>query len=279
MFACDKEKIFNNSNDVIILSVEDLIQNPEAIGIYSQFNIITNGYSSFKILDNVAESDDDLIGSTDNFFIQPGDDRSVSNEKDIGLFSIGDLTFSYNIEKKRYKINGISDNSKELAYKLRNDIMGREVLFSVIGTDDIPGYVEKLYIPKSLEEVNLNNSSRIENSDVFKTSRKNTTIAWEKDKINSNGILISVSFSGNVLNDDLEEVYNNDRSNSVKYFAKIDDTGQFTFPVSFFNGMPKNAIVTISVIRGNIHSFAVNENFTFQITGREEFQRFVALND
>ncbi len=179
------------------------------------------------------------------------DDLSNRNQMNGGDYFINDLKLNYSKERgyssKRLSLNDQS-NHYETNHFILNEILGKEISIKNIQNNEVV-FDEKFYVPERLNLTALN-KNKIPSSPYIKMNRNDFTFSFNVDKKNKNVLFIFFFDSGQRY-----EMSANDLSKSLKrskraLHIKHENNGQITLPCDFFEGIPKNAILSMYIGRG-----------------------------
>ncbi len=192
---------------------------------------------------------------------------------DGGNFFIDDFEMDFD-EVSGYTMKNIAvgTTDDELSAKLAK-MYGKTVNAKLVKNDKII-FQTSYYTPKLLNAV-VPAPKKTDMSLNPVTTKDGITVKWDKDESNKNGVLFHVIWTGDQLNAPLEK----QGTAGFKDFAlKVDDTGQFTIPRSFFDRLPKDAIFTLNAIRGNIEIIEGTDKKQYKVYNFNESKMNCFLN-
>ena len=105
------------------------------------------------------------------------------------------------------------------------------------------------YVPTKID-VNVENGIDHQGSNLQSISRNNCEISWNNDNNNENGIVAYLWWNGNRTD---ASAFEQTQGEIVNKAVKLNDEGQAVLSKELFNDIPKNAIITLFFIRGNVN--------------------------
>ncbi len=173
-------------------------------------------------------------------------ENSLAESSDGGLYQFGDIQLQFDESIKTYvPTSGIRSSDENL--KLITDLFGTTNTFSLVKSNEKVLEFEQ-YIPEKLS-VDILNAVAIQGSGTESIERNNFEIEWNRDQLNSNGIVAYMWWNG-----DRADLSANEQGKGeiVNRAVKLDDTGQGKISGDLFEDIPKNGIVALFFIRGNV---------------------------
>lgn len=251
--SCSSDDVDQNPDYVEIFGISDFTQAKEELGVYVNFGIWANGVVH---LESVKSR---IFEPSGNFIFNFSDDSD--DFIDGGKLTFGKLTSEYDPAKGYYVIKGYENANAEELGILVDGMLGKATTFN-LEREGRTVFNETLYLPPAMEVVDFSTSGQIEGSNSYLISRNNFHFSWPSDVNNENGILVVLTWSGEMLNKTLGE---NITPQYEYRIAKIDDIGSATLPLDFFEGLPKEAMVFLYFYRGNAEYFLGPDKFTYKI--------------
>lgn len=230
LFSSCSEDMTKNNDDFL---TENSI-NTEMAKKYLEFYTSKKKAGSILIQSNTSK----LIQNTSkniSFQEKPTDDKTLPNNK----IEIKDLNTE--ISSKLNQKNYVGMFGRNVSYKVINNNINNK------NNDDF----DSVYIP---ELINIDiNTDRLQ---------PGTTISWNVDNLNQNGVVVSVEY--NAINQ-LDTRLAFDNPSSIRRSFVIEDTqGSYTISQNDLDIFPNNALLDINVLRAG---FDVDENTGVSIAG------------
>lgn len=156
------------------------------------------------------------------------------------------------IDDKRFKFGGVnryepSDGVWTKAEK-SNWIpgkFGKDIKFEFEGSKH--NVTIDLYLP---DDIFLNNVSRDKSNTIARN--QGHSVSWNADPANKNGVEITVDFEGTIISPDGMRYSTGEKTSKT---LLVNDNGSYVIPGDFFSLFPENAMLKISVRRGNLKLF------------------------
>ena len=210
----------------------------EHIGNYALVNELTNGSL-------ILSSEYYGLGSSEQhtFFAKYVEDRlEQGNRIDGGNYHINEIELKWNGEI--YHPTGITP---QLSYPFVQNLFGanQSILLKRNESNIIN---ETFYFPEQLEILNLSLNNLLPNTNAIGISRSSFQLEWNEDTLNMNGILLYVNWRGQTIGNGGNQTFTSQMERAIV----IPDTGFSHIPSSLFDGIPKDALVTLLVSRANV---------------------------
>ena len=246
----DEQKIEDNKGD--IFGFQTVEEAKTHLGIYADIFSSTNGsmyIRSTKFGNNNGEQAE-IFGRFR--------ERSNQPPSNGGEYQFGDLKLSFDETTQTYLPQGGTLSNDEKLNRISN-LFGNQNRFTLI-KNGISVLDFQQYVPSKLQ-VNVENAVNHQGSNLKAIERDKVEITWNKDNSNENGIIAYLWWNGDRTD---VSVYDQGEGDIINRAVKIDELGQSIISQELFEGIPKNAIVTLFFIRGNIELREVEgESFKF----------------
>ncbi len=179
-----------------------------------------------------------------------------------GTYYLGDVEYYYDEVKQAYMARGFendTDNSQMSARVKR--MYGKQIEAKLI-RDGKEIFKNSYYVPFDFDLVVSN--PILPSTSFYQVSKdKGLILKWRKDEKNKEGVIIYVQWSDDKLDLPPNERY-------IQIATKIEDTGEVTLPYSFFSKIPKNAIFSVDIIRGNIEILEGTDKKQYKVYNQVE---------
>lgn len=237
LFSCKKAEVDNitTPNTINVFGFTDFQEAKNQLGEYADAFEQTSG-SMFVRSTRVGSSD----FTRPEIFARFNPNGQTGTHADGGIFKFGPIEMLYNMEQGHYAPNP----NIEQAYDDAPSIFGNEIDIA-ISSDNAAELSFKQYVPADLV-VHYPNSAAV-HANLLEVPRAETQVMWNADPQNSNGVIFYLWWNGATTGSlDLLEV------STVERAIKVPDTGIGQIPASFFQDIPKGAVITVYAIRGAV---------------------------
>lgn len=162
---------------------------------------------------------------------------------------------------------------KEKVQEVSSAMFGKEQTFNLETSD---GYVidESQYVP---ELININNVGAFDESiNSYRVSKNNLSIAYNADAKNKNGVAVLILWDGTTRDMSIQELANMNMGYKSKTVVfDPNDNGVLNVPQNALSKFPKNANLTIVLMRGNAKIIEKENKKHYLVTGSEQYERVV----
>ncbi|MCL2935058.1 MAG: hypothetical protein MGG11_23245 [Trichodesmium sp. MAG_R03] len=212
------------------------------LGVYADIFSPTNGsmyIRSTKFGTNTDAEQAEIFGRYQENQNQP--------RTNGGDFKFGDIKLSFDENTKSYLPDeGVLSNDEKV--NRISNLFGISNEFSLIANGSTVINFEQ-YVPTKID-VNVESGIDYQGSNLLSISRNNCQISWNNDSNNENGIVAYLWWNGNKTD---VSAFEQTQGKILNKAVKLNDEGQAVLSKELFNGIPKNAIVTLFFIRGNVN--------------------------
>jgi hypothetical protein len=159
--------------------------------------------------------------------------------KNIGVVSFNNASFAPDVNNQYGNGTTLGKNiyGTTVSFRIEGNTTA-SAIFKVVPVND------SLYVPKEV----IFNKLVLDNEVEKNTVGVGKTFTYEIDVNNTNGIIVVVEYSPeSYSNESIKSSY----PNYVRNGKAVADNGKVVLDDSYFNGIPKNASVTITIARAN----------------------------
>ena len=186
----------------------------------------------------------------------------------MGLLHLNDITFSQDHQGSYY------------AYEMRKnnkmgELFGDTVIFTLEGNNNVEVTKHSLYIP---QEIQLSAPIHQSDTSLQPLSRNGDIVKWNMDAKNEIGVAIIIRWSGMINDPSVSYLDNHLIKENVANYEIVKDDGEHILDASFFDNIPKNAIITLEVYRGNCEIIKTN-GYNIKLGGYSESNSFYLLSE
>ncbi len=161
---------------------------------------------------------------------------------------------------------------KEKVQEVCNAMFGEEQTFSL----ETENYVidESQYTPELINITNVGDFDASINS--YRVSRNNLSITYNADAKNQNGVAVLILWDGTTQDMSIQELANMNMGYKSKTIVfDPNDSGVLNVPKSALSKFPKNAKLTIVLMRGNAKIIEKENKKHYLVTSSEQYERIV----
>ncbi len=251
-------------NHILVFILSFLI-----VGCKKEIPIINqNSYSlvkkvgGYKIDDKYKQFNN---GSDAVFDISLSHIPNVNREEFSSVFQ-GSITHRQLMCGGTLKLNTLSLKCNDKSYMQKVDdvevvksFFGKEMLYSLSGENGVNSFEYRLSVPKYIEMTSPKKGKGFEETFI----KKGDVVSWNADNNNSNGVLIMVSWNGSTKS-------SLTGGKSVLNYNIVPDDGNETLSEAYFENIPVDALLTVTIMRGNFEYFKNTDGITYQLIARSE---------
>jgi hypothetical protein len=161
---------------------------------------------------------------------------------------------------------------KEKVQEVSSAMFGKEQTFNLKTSNyEID---ESLYIP---ELITINNVGSFDESiNRYRVNKHNLSIEYNTDIKNKNGVALLILWDGTTQDMSIQELgsMNMEYKNKIVVFNPI-DSGILNVPQSALSKFPKNANITILLMRGNAKIIEIGNKKHYLVTSSEQYEHIV----
>lgn len=182
---------------------------------------------------------------------------NFNTQPEGGNVSIGNINMTPN-PRFGYNVEG-----RDVAYQ---ENFGKYVSFKVEGNAEIDGLLDSMYVPKA---VTMNITKKQSNTISLKGGQN---ITWNSDLNNKNYVAVVFIYDKTMINRD-EPNYEQLPDKLIANYKLFDEsTNNYTIQESDLEGMPKDALIQVMVVRGN-------EKYARSINGKKKYNLYTYFHD
>jgi hypothetical protein len=191
-----------------------------------------------------------------------------------GTYYLDDVEYYFDDAKQMYMVKGLeNDDDMSLMGARVKKMYGKQVKSKLI-REGKEIFNTSYYVPADFDMVVSN--PIMQGSSFYQISEeKGLNLKWKKDDNNKNGVVIHVSWTGDRLDLPLNA---QGTAGQLQFATKVEDTGEITLPIDFFSKLPKDAIFSLNVIRGNIEIIEGTDRKQYKVYNQVEEKLSCVLN-
>ena len=161
---------------------------------------------------------------------------------------------------------------KEKVREVSNTMFGKEQTFNLKTSDYVID--ENLYIPQL---ISINSVGYFDESiNSYRVNKNNLSIEYNTDIKNKNGVALLILWDGTTQDMSVQELANmNMEYKSKTIVFDPNDSGVLNVPQSALSKFPKNANITIVLMRGNAKIIDKENKKHYLVTSSEHYERIV----
>lgn len=226
------------------------------LGQYAKAFYVVDG-SIFTRLENYS-ANNSSIGIVGAWF----KDIFNKDRTNGGTYYLGDVEYYYDEAKQAYMARGFENDTDHSQMSARVKRMYGKQIEAKLIRDGKEIFKNSYYVPFDFDLVVSN--PILPSTSFYQVSKdKGLILKWRKDEKNKEGVIIYVQWSDDKLDLPPNERY-------IQIATKIEDTGEVTLPHSFFSKIPKNAIFSVDIIRGNIEILEGTDKKQYKVYNQVE---------
>ena len=226
------------------------------LGNYAKAFYVVDG-SIYTRLENFS-ADNYSVGAIAAWY----KDKLNQNRPNGGTFYLDDVEHYYDEAKQTYMARGFENDTDNSQMSARVKRMYGKQMEAKLIRDGKEIFKNSYYVPFDFDLVVSN--PILPSTSFYQVSKdKGLMLKWRKDEKNKEGVIIYVNWSDDKLDLPPNERY-------IQIATKIEDTGEVTLPHSFFAKIPKNAIFSVDIIRGNIEILEGTDKKKYKVYNQVE---------
>lgn len=226
------------------------------LGNYAKAFYVVDG-SIYTRLENFS-ADNYSVGAIAAWY----KDKLNQNRPNGGTFYLDDVEHYYDEAKQTYMARGFENDTDNSQMSARVKRMYGKQMEAKLIRDGKEIFKNSCYVPFDFDLVVSN--PILPSTSFYQVSKdKGLMLKWRKDEKNKEGVIIYVNWSDDKLDLPPNERY-------IQIATKIEDTGEVTLPHSFFAKIPKNAIFSVDIIRGNIEILEGTDKKKYKVYNQVE---------